>query len=221
MRIHLLCGDADYVATTFREASLFDLFRACDMRDATLEISGSVDVQFYYDEPEPEGVDTDFPYAPTGNTLIMSNPAISALQAELAGAGPVLPIEPERDGQYKLFFPANQIVALDRDASEWHVDNGVSWQIKRYAFIPEAIAGQHVFRVQNLVGRVFVSDQFVARVVECGLTGLRTQAVWSSEDGPLVTIKELSSGYQPDPALAGMTLSQKRARMRAIMAGRR
>jgi hypothetical protein len=86
------------------------------------------------------------------------------------------------DESYFVYNATRQVDALDEDRSELvRFGSGRIMDIKRYEFRPEHLQRATIFRLPQVQGAVFVTDRFVERVAEAGLTGFDFAAVWSTE----------------------------------------
>ena len=63
--------------------------------------------------------------------------------------------------------------------------SGIIADIREHAFIPERLAGLHMFRVPESVGlEVLVSQEFKDLFEGHNLTGARFTLLWDSDDNP-------------------------------------
>lgn len=127
-------------------------------------------------EGKPMG---DFPTLGTIPTF--SQRAVDALLDLLAENGELLPLASE-EGKYYAYNVTHVVDALDADRSEvQRFSDGGVMEVVRHEFRLDRIAGQSIFKVPELRVRVFVTEPFVRRVREAGLTGFDFPEVWSAE----------------------------------------
>jgi len=121
----------------------------------------------------------DFPTL--GTTPTFSQRAVDKLLDLLVENGELLPLG-LTDERYFVYNATRQVNALDEDRSELvRFSSGRIMDIKRYAFRPEQLQSATIFRLPQVRGAVFVTDRFVERVAEAGLTGFDFAEVWSIE----------------------------------------
>lgn len=115
---------------------------------------------------------------------IFSRRAVDALQELLSGSGEILPIECP-DGEYFAFNVTHVIDALDTERSEiqWFPSSPERiMDITRHHFRLEALHSAVIFKLPQVVLMdVFVTDPFVSRVREAGLTGFLFKKLWASD----------------------------------------
>ena len=114
--------------------------------------------------------------------MVLSRRALDVLLPHIGNLGQVLPLAFE-EAEYSFFNVTNVVDALD----EQHTDisrlpSGRISKIERYAFKPEAVRDQWLFKIpQQPGGFAFVTDQFVDLVKSSGLTGFKFKPLWSDE----------------------------------------
>ncbi|RME58596.1 hypothetical protein D6779_06180 [Candidatus Parcubacteria bacterium] len=116
------------------------------------------------------------------NALIFRSSVLDVLGALLQQYGEVLPLScPGVD--LWIYNPTNVIDALDESSSSvLRFDNGRIMMIERYAFRPNIIAENEIFKIPSLrVSPTFVSHRFVERWKKSGLTGLEFKKVWTAQ----------------------------------------
>lgn len=119
-------------------------------------------------------------YSKSPEKPLFTNKAIHGLEDLIKGSVEFLPVIHEK---YDC-FAVNVINVLDclnykgAKLSRWGV-------IEKYDFIPEKVAGQHIFLVEVKGSKIpslvpIVSDDFRQRVLDLGLTGLKFRLAWDS-----------------------------------------
>jgi hypothetical protein len=114
--------------------------------------------------------------------MVLSRKALDALLPHIGHLGQVLPLTFD-ECEYFFFNITNVIDAVDLDASEIvrYPDGGLS-RIKRYAFKPQAVRDQLLFKIpQRPKLFAFCTDRFVKLVQDAKLTGFGFEKVWSDE----------------------------------------
>ncbi len=113
---------------------------------------------------------------------VFNRKAVDALADLLEPNGELLPIKCGGE-EYFLFNTTRLVDALDEDRSDLErFDDGRIWCIDRHSFVKDRVVGETVFKLrQRPIGRVYVTDPFVQRVLETGLRGFSFPLVWSSE----------------------------------------
>ncbi|MBA4494011.1 imm11 family protein [Paenactinomyces guangxiensis] len=144
-----------------------------------LEIWGDVKV-FTLDE----GESSDCPYfwgysaAP-----VFSERALGLTKDFLRGKAETLPLV-HPVNKYFAIHVLNTIDAIDYDrAVIRQLETGLRVGMDKYAFIPEKIEGQHIFRIyidDRVRSMVFVSDEFKKLVESNKLVGFEFIEVWDS-----------------------------------------
>jgi hypothetical protein len=113
------------------------------------------------------------------DALIFRPKAIEVMEPLLSKNGELLPLMCE-GAELFMFNPAGLENALDETAStiERFTDGDIML-ILRYVFRPDVIAGIDAFKIANLrVSPTFVSETFVTRWRNGGLSGLDFKQVW-------------------------------------------
>lgn len=120
----------------------------------------------------------DMPWNSEG-VLIMRPKAVSVLSDLCERDGELLPLVCE-DQEFMAWNVTTVLDALDLEnsvVSRFPNSGHVSW-VDKYAFKPEQVAGRAAFRVPELPPVIFVTEAFVKRVGEAGLTGTGFRLVW-------------------------------------------
>ena len=113
-------------------------------------------------------------------TPVFSKRACEALCDFLQPNGELLPLVSDV-GDYFLYNITTAVDSLDRKKSKcdyWSDDPHHCVEVKHFVFHPTRLAGLSVFRIYELGGDVFVTDQFVERVQQTGLNGFNFLKVW-------------------------------------------
>lgn len=179
-------GDYAYCRLTFQndeDRKRFNLdgnFRGVALRD---DASAPYPVKRSTDYPQEIGL----PVADRlGIGLHIDPMALSrrALDVLLPHIGPLVQVVPLvfNEGDYALLNVINVIDALDAEQSDIaYFKSGNFDRIKRYAFLPQAVRDQWIFKIKQTQSRAFVTDKFVDLVTQTGLTGFDFEPVWSDE----------------------------------------
>ena len=117
---------------------------------------------------------------------VFSERAVEALGDLLLGRGELLELD-YAEAVYFIFNVTRLVDALDEERSEiLYLPSGGVMVIERYEFIPERLVGETVFKLpQTPETYAYVTDPFLRRVEEAGLTGFLFELpVWS---GPVPT----------------------------------
>jgi hypothetical protein len=122
----------------------------------------------------------------TAGCLLLSLGAVEKLHRFLVPSGILLATEQsDLTIEYKIYICRNEVPALHAEASSGtSLPDGSLFAIDTYAFIPELVKDQDVFRLP-MMGDVFVSNRFVDAVEEARLSGFVFQKIWSLETGPV------------------------------------
>ena len=134
------------------------------------------------DEPLPT---CDFPYL-VADFLVFNQKAKEAMYELVAPYGEFLLMKHESGEELFLFNILNYNDALDLQKSKVS-RNEISDRIRdihQYAFIPEKINNQIIFKMSFNPARIYVTDTFVQKVREHQLTGLKFKQIWSSDFDP-------------------------------------
>lgn len=132
-----------------------------------------------YDEHLPT---CDFPHLISG-FLVFSQKAKEAMYELVAPYGEFLLMKHESGEELFLFNILNYNDALDLQKSKVSRDE-ISDRIRdihQYAFIPEKVNNQIIFKMSFNPARIYVTDAFVQKVREHQLTGLKFKQIWSSD----------------------------------------
>lgn len=126
---------------------------------------------------------SDFPAL--GRIPVFSARAADALAGLLEGRGELLPLDYD-DGEYYAFNVTRLSDALDETRSEleYFESSGRIMDIARYEFIPERLVTETIFKLPQIPEMYeYVTDVFVGRVEERGLTGfVFNRCVWTGPD---------------------------------------
>lgn len=124
---------------------------------------------------------SEFPYL-TAGVPVFTPVALAALEDLLKPHGELLPLQ-SQDGAFYAYNVTAVVDALDISQSDikFMEDCSRIVIVNRYAFRQDQLTGIPIFKVPQLrKGRVFVTDEFVQRVNDQGLTGFRFRHLWSS-----------------------------------------
>ena len=139
--------------------------------------------------PVPEGVRNvagpenrsdimpDFTHIGLAPIPTFSMRAIQALGSMLSEHGELAPIKMDEPVQYYGFNPTIILDLLDEDQSQiTYFSSGKIMAIDHYVLRKTGIRLPPIFKIpQTRVNKTYVSDEFIARVNECKLTGFRFQ----------------------------------------------
>jgi hypothetical protein len=116
--------------------------------------------------------------------MVLSRRALDVLLPHIGTLGQVLPLAFE-EAEYAFFNITNVVDALDESKSELKFfSDGGFHRVLRYAFKPEAVRDQLIFKIpQQPGGFAFVTDRFVEFVKSNGLTGFGFKLMWTDEVG--------------------------------------
>jgi hypothetical protein len=116
--------------------------------------------------------------------MVLSRRALDVLLPHIGTLGQVLPLAFE-EAEYAFFNITNVVDALDESKSELKFfSDGGFHRVLRYAFKPEAVRDQLIFKIpQQPGGFAFVTDRFVELVKSNGLTGFGFKLMWTDEVG--------------------------------------
>jgi hypothetical protein len=114
--------------------------------------------------------------------MVLSRRALDVLLPHIGTLGQVLPLAFD-EAEYALFNITNVVNALDESKSELKFfSDGGFHRVLRYAFKPEAVRDQLIFKIpQQPGGFAFVTDRFVDLVKSNGLTGFGFKLMWTDE----------------------------------------
>ena len=118
-------------------------------------------------------------YALLGTVPVFSATAVDALLDLLEKNGELLPVRYSRK-EYMAYNVTRVIDALDeRQSTILRFTTGRIMSITKYAFDPELLINAPIFKIPQLpLAYVFVSDVFVNRVRDKGLTGFSFRPTW-------------------------------------------
>jgi hypothetical protein len=120
----------------------------------------------------------------SSNALIFRRSVLEKIGAILETNGELLPLECA-DAELWVYNPTNVLDAFDDKASvgERFDDSGYLYMVSKYVFYPDVVAGVDIFKLKGRrVSPTFVSEKFVEMWKTAGLTGLRFDKVWSSDE---------------------------------------
>jgi hypothetical protein len=119
----------------------------------------------------------DFPTF--GRVPVFSARAVRELVDLLDGRGELLPLVTDQ-GEFYAFNVTRLSDALDEEHSSFErFDDGNVMDIETYAFAPERLTGETIFKLPPVVPMYeYVTDVFVDRVSERDLQGFLFQQVW-------------------------------------------
>lgn len=143
---------------------------------------GPTEVRLFRESDFFEGkLPSDFPYLAPG-VPVFSATAITVLRDLLEPHGEILSLLCD-DGDYLAFNVTRLLDALNLERSQiQYFSDGSVMDVQQYEFIAERLMGVPIFKLPQLaVSDVFVTDAFVQRVQDCGLTGFLFRPVWSDE----------------------------------------
>jgi hypothetical protein len=117
--------------------------------------------------------ETDCPWLGS-HALVLRRSAVEAMNEVLRRNGEVLPLRCTTDELF-VFNPTNLVDCLDEDASDVvRFSNGRIMWIRRHVFRTDRLFDIDAFKIPNLrVSPIYVTDSFVGRWTEVGLTGIR------------------------------------------------
>ena len=115
--------------------------------------------------------------------MVLSRRALDVLLPYIGTLGQVLPLAFD-EAEYAFFNITNVVDALDEAQSELkYFSDGGFHRVLRYAFKPEAVRDQLLFKIpQQAGGFAFVTDRFVEIVRAAGLTGFGFKHLWSDDE---------------------------------------
>jgi len=138
-------------------------------------------VKVYHKDPAGKRLlPGDFPALLPG-VAVMSRRAVDTLRDLLEPNGEILPLLCD-EGEYFLYNVTREIDALDLERCELDLySSGRISHIKSYAFKPEVVRGEVIFKTPTLrYSPIYVTDRFVERVESAGLRGFDFVPLWSS-----------------------------------------
>lgn len=182
MNVYILDSDANRYQNLVpvREADwdVFDAFRGTPIGASW----SPVKVEVLVDDLHKNRPPSDFPSLAT-DVPVFSQRAAEALGDLLEGNGELLPLDCD-EGVYYAYNVTHVVDALDVAQSEFkRFESGRIMDIVQHVFQPEKLAGLTIFKLPYMrVSRVYVTDDFVRRVQETGLTGFDFRPAWSGSD---------------------------------------
>lgn len=126
----------------------------------------------------------DFPpsdYPEIGVMPVFSCRAVEALREVLNDNGKLLPLVFEgKTNAYYAWKPTRIADVLNEAESEVkRFKSGKVMNVISYEFEPEKIDGLTIFKIPQQRGRLYVTDEFIQRVEEAGLTGFSFKLLWT------------------------------------------
>ena len=120
-------------------------------------------------------------FALLGIVPVFSLRAVDVLLDLLKPAGEVLPLR-HRRGEFFAFNVTRVVDALDEAHSKvMKFSDGNVMAVSQYHFVEDRLRGLAMFKIPQLrKAYVFVSESFVQRVEQAGLTGFRFQYLWGA-----------------------------------------
>ena len=183
--MHILkCNFDGYASFLFKDAEEEDKWRS--LRDHFNLFDGTSRNGKY---PVPQGIRNrvgkeersnvlpDFTHIGLTPIPTFSERAVQALGDMLSRNGELAPIKMDEAMQYYGFNPTRIVDVVDEKNSTivYFPDGGIM-DIDHYALRTDTKELPPIFRIPQLVrSRTYVSDEFIARVNECKLTGFRFQ----------------------------------------------
>ena len=176
MKIWKLEYDVNNYEAFIPEAGLF----AIDDFDGTSQKEGWQPMKMVPADPKE--------HLPFGDAAYLTTPMYSrrALEVLLPLMGDSVEILPMLcdEGDYSAVNVIDVIDAIDYEKSKFErfKCSGRIMCFDKYAFVPEKVAGKHIFKiVDHPKSNSFVSDEFMQVVEKNGLTGFKSELVWDSE----------------------------------------
>jgi hypothetical protein len=124
---------------------------------------------------------SDFPWF-LSEAPVLRERAVDRLRRDLEPYGEFLALD--CDEPIALFNVTNIVDALDEPNSQIiRFDDGSILDIQRYAFIPEKVEGQDLFKLPMRASSIFVGGRLVERLKRTGLVGTRFELAWADESG--------------------------------------
>ncbi len=118
----------------------------------------------------------------TSLTPFLSPKALSVIQPFLNEKDELYEFKTIDDDTYTVMYVLNTVDALDEENSTVkRFRTGRIMNVKKHVLKSEKIQDELIFRMPHDVSRVYVTQPFVDKVVEAGLTGFRFIPVWTDE----------------------------------------
>lgn len=136
-------------------------------------------VKLLDDPEEPPLPASDYPCLSL-TVPVLSRKAKDCLEDIIAPHGEFLPMLTTL-GEYYVFNVTTLLDALDEQKSVIErFKSGRIMEIEAYQFRREKLTGAPIFKLpQDALDKPLVTDEFIRRVEECGLTGMGFTHVWS------------------------------------------
>lgn len=145
----------------------------------------------------------DFPGLAT-HIPVFSQRAVDDLIDLLGEAGELIPLPCENNDQtYHALNVTRLVDGLDPDrvAAKRFSSSGRIMRIISHAFLPDRIAGLNLFKIpETVLQEVYVTTQFVNRVIASDLRGFAFKLVWADEE--LIFLCPYCSGIIDEEATA-------------------
>ena len=180
----LRCNFNDYASFLFKNAeeeykwhSLRDHFNLFDGTPRNGKYPVPQGIRNRVGKEERSNVLPDFTHIGLTPIPTFSERAVQALGDMLSCNGELAPIKMDEAMQYYGFNPTRIVDVVDEKNSTivYFPDGGIM-DIDHYALRADTKELPPIFRIPQLVrSRTYVSDEFIARVNECKLTGFRFQ----------------------------------------------
>lgn len=126
---------------------------------------------------------SDSPYL-NAAAPIFSQKAVEVLNEFLDDSVELLDLNHQKSDKFYLINVVKVLDCIDHSKAEFRrFPNGRIMWCEKYAFHPEKVIGQHIFKIIDTPrGLVLVSDEFRDKVLENNLTGFIFEEVWNSDE---------------------------------------
>jgi hypothetical protein len=133
--------------------------------------------------PTAEGRVSDFNDYPCVDMILpaFSERAVCALRDLLEPNGEILPLSTKTNTRFFVFNIITITDALDQKNSRcefWSDPPTTATNIEYFSFVAQKVQGLSIFRIRELPMSVFVTNQFVDRVISNKLQGFKFLKVW-------------------------------------------
>ncbi|NFP90974.1 imm11 family protein [Clostridium sporogenes] len=123
-----------------------------------------------------------------GSSPVFSRKAVKVLKKYLDNNTEILPLMYRKKNHFSKeeYFVINVINLIDcidyeRAEVKRFKNSDEILRFIKYAFKSEVIKNEHIFKIPELKGRVFVSEEFRQRVMDKDLKGFKFELVWDSQ----------------------------------------
>ncbi|MFC4098957.1 imm11 family protein [Paenibacillus xanthanilyticus] len=121
-----------------------------------------------------------------GGSPLFSEKAKSVFQKLLEGKAEFLPVEHENGDVYYIVNIVNVLNCIDYETAIVNkteiIENVFITEVQKYEFKEELVKDELMFKIpEDVVTRVFVTEEFIRIVDENGLVGFRFEEVWNSK----------------------------------------